>query len=60
MDLIEFMPGPNLNRNLVTKETIHQLVSHILANKVDGWQFLKTFVRNVDAFITELEHLVTE
>ena len=54
------MPGPNLNRNLVTKETIHQLVSHILANKVDGWQFLKTFVRNVDAFITELEHLVTE
>ena len=55
-----FKLGPSLKRNLVTEENINQLVSHTLASRRDGWQFLKAFVRNVDAYITELENLVVD
>ena len=54
---IEYTPGPTLHRNLVTKEILDQLVSHILANNIEGWRFLKAFVKNIDAYITELENI---
>ena len=57
---IEYMPGPSLHRNLVTRETLNQLVSHALANHGEGWRFLKVFVRTVDEYIKELENLVVD
>ena len=59
-DSIEYKAGPSLRRNLFTKETLDELVSHILANNIEGWKFLKTLVKNIDAYITELENLVTD
>ena len=55
---IHFKPGPCVNHNLVTKDSLDQLVSHILANHGDGWQFVRILVKNVDAYINELENLV--
>ena len=55
---VTFKHGPSLNRNLVTEETIKQLVDH--TNHRDGWPFLKSFVKNVDTYILELEKLVVD
>ena len=57
---ITFKHGPSVNRNLVTEDTINQLVSHTLASHGDSWTFLKAFVRTVDTYITELENLVVD
>ena len=55
---IDFKPGPSLNKNLVTRDSLDQLISHILANNGDGWQFIRILVKNVDAYVRELENLV--
>ena len=55
---IEFKQGPCINPNLVTEETIKQIVA--CTNRRKPWQFLKLFVKNVDAYIDELENLVVE
>ena len=57
---ITFRPGPSLKNQLVTKDTIDQLVSHALANRAEGWRFLKFFVKYVDEYIKQLENLVAE
>ena len=59
-DSTTFRPGPSLKKELVTKETIDQLVSHALANRAEGWRFLKFFVKYVDEYIRQLENLVAE
>jgi len=59
-DSITFRPGPSLKNWLVTKDTIDQLVSHALANRAEGWRFLKFFVKSVDEYIKQLENLVAE
>ena len=59
-DSIEYTLGPSLRCNLFTKETLDELVSHTLANNLENWKFLKTLVKNIDAYITELENLVAD
>ena len=55
---VEFKQGPCINPNLVTEETIKKIIA--CTNQHKPWQFLKLFIRNVDAYIVELESLVAE
>jgi hypothetical protein len=57
-DSIEFIQGPCCNRNdLVRIEAkIGQLISY--ACRSNEWQFLKTFVTNVERYISAIEQLV--
>ena len=59
---IEFIQGPCHNRNVLVQiqEKILKLSHACRSNESSNeWQFLKTFVANVESYISALEKLTT-